>query len=49
MMPGPDQIIACPNCKGLARYMTLASGNTLDARVWTDGNSEFGVRSFILT
>jgi len=37
MMPGPDQIIACPKCKGLARYMTLASGNTLDARVWTDG------------
>ena len=37
MMPGPDQIIACPKCKGLARYMTLASGNTIDARVWTDG------------
>jgi len=37
MIPGPDQIIACPKCKGLARYMTLASGNTLDARVWTDG------------
>jgi len=36
-MPGPDQIIACPKCKGLARYMTLASGNTFDARVWTDG------------
>jgi hypothetical protein len=36
MMPGPDQIIACPKCKGLARYMTLKSGNTLDARVWTD-------------
>ena len=36
-MPGPDQIIACPKCKGLARYMTLASGNTIDARVWTDG------------
>ena len=37
MVPGPDQIIACPKCKGLARFMTLASGNTIDARVWTDG------------
>ena len=37
MMPGPDQIIACPACQGLARYMTLASGNTFGARSWTDG------------
>lgn len=37
MIPGPDQIIACPKCKGLAKYMTLLSGNTFGARVWTDG------------
>jgi hypothetical protein len=37
MLPGPDQIIACPQCKGLAKYMTLMSGNTMGAQVWTDG------------
>ena len=37
MLPGPDQMIACPKCKGVARYMTLMSGNTFGARVWTDG------------
>ena len=37
MLPGPDQIIACPHCKQLARYKTLRSGNTLGAVVWTDG------------
>ncbi len=37
MIPGPDQIVACPHCKGLAKYMTLMSGNTIGARVWTDG------------
>jgi hypothetical protein len=37
MIPGPDQIIACPKCKGLAKYMTLITGNTFGAVVWTDG------------
>jgi hypothetical protein len=37
MEPGPDQIVACPHCKGLAKYMTLLSGNSLGARIWTDG------------
>ena len=36
MMPGADQIIACPKCAGLAKYMTLASGNTFGLRMWTD-------------
>jgi hypothetical protein len=40
MIPGPDQIIACPHCAGLARYRTLVSGNTFDATVWTDGKME---------
>ena len=37
MIPGEDQIIVCPNCKGLAWHMTLVSGNTVGERVWTDG------------
>jgi hypothetical protein len=37
MMPGPDQVVACPHCKGLGKYMTLRSGNTLGTCVWTDG------------
>jgi len=34
---GPDQIIACPHCGGLAKHITLVSGNTTGVRVWTDG------------
>lgn len=37
MMPGPDQVVACPMCGGLAHHITLFSGNTLGARIWTDG------------
>lgn len=37
MIPGPEQIVACPYCNALAKYMTLTSGNTFGARVWTDG------------
>lgn len=37
MTPGPDKIVACPHCQGLAKYATLRSGNTSGARVWTDG------------
>jgi len=37
MIPGPDKIIECPNCKGFARVFTLVSGNTFGARRWTDG------------
>ena len=40
MLPGPDQIVACPHCKALAKYMTLMSGNTFGARVWTDGKQD---------
>ena len=40
MMPGPDQVIACPSCQGLAKYGTLMSGNTFGARVWTDGKQD---------
>jgi hypothetical protein len=37
MIPGPDQVIACPCCNGLAKYPTLVSGNTFGAEFWTDG------------
>jgi len=37
MIIGPFQIIACPFCEGLAKYMTLISGNTIGASIWTDG------------
>lgn len=37
MLPGPDEIVACPHCAGLAKYQTLTSGNTLGLRMWTDG------------
>lgn len=37
MIPGPNQVVACPHCGTLATYMTLMSGNTFGARVWTDG------------
>ncbi len=37
MRLGPDQVVACPHCKGLAKNLTLISGNTVGARTWTDG------------
>lgn len=40
MLPGPDQIIACPSCETPAKYATLLSGNTFGARLWTDGKQE---------
>lgn len=39
MQPGPDKVIACPKCSGLARVFTLLSGNTFGALMWTDGYS----------
>ena len=37
MRVGPDRVVACPRCTGLARHMTLVSGNDFGARAWTDG------------
>jgi hypothetical protein len=37
MTPGPDRIVSCPRCDGVGRHLTLFSGNTFGARVWTDG------------
>ena len=36
MIPGPDQVIACPHCGSFARSETLISGNNLGEELWTD-------------
>src|SRR5438067_7458403 len=35
--PGPDLVIACPNCSAPARMPDPRSGNTFGAKLWTDG------------
>ena len=40
MLRGPDKVIECPKCKQPARVFTLLSGNTFNARSWTDGKRE---------
>lgn len=40
MLPGPDEVIACPGCGKLLRVPTLASGNTFGAVFWSDGKLE---------
>jgi hypothetical protein len=37
MIPGPDKVIACPNCSGLGKYRTALSWNTIGARYRSDG------------
>lgn len=37
MTPGPTIIRRCPNCSGLLKQRTIASGNTRRAKYWTDG------------
>lgn len=37
MLPGPVIVTKCLNCQGLLLRSTLASGNTLGAKLWTDG------------
>lgn len=37
MMPGPDIVVACPWCEEPLRRLSLLSGNTFGAVVWTDG------------
>lgn len=38
MLPGPTVIRECPHCKSPFKEWTLASGNTMRAKWWTDGN-----------
>lgn len=37
MLPGPDQVIACPMCQAHQSHQTLRSGNTFGARLYSDG------------
>lgn len=37
MMLGPDEIRTCPFCKAEMRIRTMASGNNIDAKSWSDG------------
>ncbi len=34
---GPDVVLQCSECKGNIRRRSLASGNTIGARYWSDG------------
>lgn len=36
MTPGPSRILTCPFCGGEKKVMTLASGNTFGAEMWSD-------------
>jgi hypothetical protein len=42
MVRGPDQIVACPHCKALARYLTWVSGSLFGVIKWTDGKQHLG-------
>ncbi len=42
MTPGPTTIRRCQNCNGLLKQRSFASGNSIGATVWTDG--EFHAR-----
>ena len=37
MLPGQDQVVACPHCGALEKHQTLLSGNTFGAVMWSDG------------
>ena len=40
MLPGSVMIIQCPNCDNKLKKKTLKSGNTFNAKYWTDGKRE---------
>lgn len=37
MIPGPDEVLACPMCTGSIRRRTILSGNTFRSKRWSDG------------
>ena len=39
MLPGPDQIIACPHCGGLGKFRTWLSGSSFGEIAWSDGRN----------
>ena len=40
MLPGPVLILQCPYCNNKLKKDTLESGNTFNAKYWTDGKRE---------
>ena len=38
MQPGPNEIVQCPSCGTFQRRRTLLSGNTLNAKYYSDGS-----------
>ncbi|MDD3875584.1 MAG: hypothetical protein PHT69_03130 [Bacteroidales bacterium] len=38
MLPGPNYIYKCPKCNTLHQQMSLMSGNTFGAMIYSDGN-----------
>ena len=41
MQPGPANILTCPHCGGKKEVMSLMSGNTCRATVWTDTRRDY--------
>jgi hypothetical protein len=40
MLPGKARILTCPHCGSKKEVLSLRSGNTFDARYWSDGKTE---------
>lgn len=40
MIPGFARILCCPHCGTKKKVMTLASGNTFEARFWSDNKQD---------
>lgn len=41
MIPGPANILSCPFCGGKKEVMSLISGNTCEATVWSDTRRDY--------
>lgn len=41
MIPGPANVLSCPFCGSTKEVMSLASGNTLGATVWSDTRRDY--------
>lgn len=41
MIPGPANILSCPFCGGKKEVMSLISGNTFNATVWSDTRRKY--------
>lgn len=41
MIPGPANILSCPYCGGTKEVMSLISGNTCGATVWSDTRRDY--------